>query len=209
MLKQTIRRFLKPNGTPLKPGEQPPNFYDEMYANSEEYRKPFWQSRYYFLWTVIVDRLRQSGAEQLLEIGCGSGQFAQLLYRDLPIGYTGLDISEEGVAQARSKGLGDFRFEAGDALQSPLMNGEYDSVVCMEVLEHIERDRELIERIQPGARCLCTVPNFPYKSHVRHFLSDQEVHERYGDLFDRMSVWGLAGSHRAGVTYFLLDGIKN
>jgi 2-polyprenyl-3-methyl-5-hydroxy-6-metoxy-1,4-benzoquinol methylase len=89
------------------------------------------------------------------------------------------------------------------------MQEPYDSVVCMEVLEHIERDRELIQRIAPGARCLCTVPNFPYKSHVRHFRNEQEVHQRYGELFHNMSVWGLAGSHREGVVYFLLDGVKN
>lgn len=209
MLKKAIGKLWKPDNRSSVPGEKPATFYDEMYASSEEYRKPFWQSRYYFLWTVIVDRLRQAHAKQLLEIGCGSGQFAELLYRDFPIGYTGLDLSQEGIAQAQSKGLGEFQFEAGDALQSPLLNGNYDSVVCMEVLEHIERDRELLQRIQPGVRCLCTVPNFPYRSHVRHFENEQQVHERYGELFNDISVWGLAGSHREGVVYFLLDGMKN
>ena len=209
MLKKMIKKMLGMNIDQARFGEQAASFYDERYANSEEYRKPYWQSRYYFLWTVVLDRLRHGSAKQLLEIGCGSGQFAELLQRDLPLGYKGLDISAEAIKQARAKGIKDFQFEEADALTSPLLSGNYDSVVCMEVLEHIEKDLELVTRIRPGARCLCTVPNFPYFSHVRHFESEQQVHERYGHLFESLSVWGLAGSHKQGVIYFLLDGVRN
>ena len=68
------------------------------------------------------------------------------------------------------------------------------------------KDLELLERILPGTRCLCTVPNFPYESHVRHFKSEQEVHQRYGRFFDSMSVWGIVGAHGEGVVYYLFDG---
>ena len=203
-----VRRWIRGGLPEVEVGEQASSFYDKMYADSDEYRKPFWQSRYYFLWTVILDRLRQGEAKQLLEVGCGSGQFAELLYRDLPIDYLGLDISTEAIEQARAKQMGGFRFESGDALLSPLLEGSYDSVVCTEVLEHIEHDRELLKRIQPGVRCLCTVPNFPYVSHVRHFTRETDIIERYEDLFESLAVWGLAGSHREGAVYFLFDGVR-
>ncbi len=189
-------------------GEQSSQYYDEMYASSEEYCKPYWQSRYYFIWTVLVDRLRLASPTKILEIGCGSGQFAELLHRDLQLEYVGIDISSTAIAQARSKSLGNFRFEVADALESPLLDGEYDSIVCTEVLEHLEEDLELLGRIALGTRCLCTVPNFPYESHVRHFASEHEVHDRYGQFFEDMSVWGIAGSHQEGVVYYLIDGKK-
>lgn len=208
MFKQSLKRLLGSVGTQHPSGEKPANYYDQMYANSQEYCKPFWQSRYYSIWTVLVDRLRSENAQSLLEIGCGSGQFAQLLHRDLAIKYTGLDISAEAIGQARSKNMDGFRFEVADALKTPLLNEPYDSVVCTEVLEHIEQDIELLARIRPGSRCLCTVPNFPYESHVRHFTSEREVHDRYADQFEALSVWGLAGTHREGAVYYLFDGIK-
>ncbi len=207
-MKKLIKKMLGLGAGEAPSGERPPEFYDEMYATSEEYRKPFWQSRYYFLWTVILDRLRQGKAGSLLEIGCGSGQFAELLSRDLPLKYTGIDISREAIEQARRKNLSGFQFDVGDALVSPYLDGSYDSVVCTEVLEHIEQDRELVQRIKTGTRCLCTVPNFPYKSHVRHFTSDQQVLDRYGEFFQSLTVWGIAGSHREGTVYYLFDGIR-
>ncbi len=208
MLARSIKRFIGKTAASPKHGEQPPSFYDQVYENSEEYAKPFWQSRYYFLWTVIIDRLRRQRAKNILEIGCGSGQFAELLNRDIDVTYTGMDVSTTAIKHAESRQLARFEFVVDDALISPLLDGDYDTVVCTEVLEHLERDLDLVQRIRPGSRCLCTVPNFPYISHVRHFENEEQVSARYGEFFDCMTVWGLAGSHREGTIYFLFDGIR-
>lgn len=209
MFKQLARVITGKVASAPVPGEQSPSYYDELYAGSEEYLKPYWQSRYYFLWTVICDRLKNGGAQEVLEIGCGSGQFSELLHRENFATYVGMDISVEAIRQAKQKPLTPFRFEVADALVTDLLDEQsYDSVVCTEVLEHIEKDRELIQRIKPGTRCLCTVPNFPYVSHVRHFNSSEEVQARYQSWFDDLKVWELAGSHKEGTVYYLFDGIK-
>ncbi len=189
--------------------EQDATYYDKMYSESDEYAKPFWQSRYYFLWSVIVERIRDGKYGQVLEVGCGSGQFAELLKRDTLVEYTGIDLSVVAIEQARTKGLSGYRFESGDALTSPLLNADYGVLVCTEVLEHIQDDRKLAGRFKRGSRCICTVPNFPYESHVRHFKTEQDVIDRYGDLFDSMSVWGLASAYKQGDIYFLFDGVRN
>ena len=206
--KRTLKRLLGLQKEERPHGKQPAEYYDELYANSEEYGKPFWQSRYYFLWTVIIDRLRRGKPNTLLDLGCGSGQFAELVHRDLTIDYLGVDISQTAIEKATARNLPGFRFEVGDALTSPLLESGFDAVVCMEVLEHLERDIELLERIRPGVRCLCTVPNFPFVSHVRHFENEAEVRDRYTDLFDSIDVWGLASSHSDTAIYFLMDGVR-
>src|SRR5262249_39260368 len=37
---------------------------------------------------------------------------------------------------------------------------------------------------RPGTQCVCSVPNFPYPTHVRHFRHESEVHARYGGLIN-------------------------
>jgi 2-polyprenyl-3-methyl-5-hydroxy-6-metoxy-1,4-benzoquinol methylase len=212
MLRKLFRKIIGRKQQSGPASERESDFYDAMYVRSEEHRKKYWQSRYYFLWTVIGDRLRSSKCGKLLDIGCGSGQFAEFVWNTKclkHISYVGLDFSEEAIRQANAKPLTGMRFVVGDALNSNVLDElEYDSVVCMEVLEHIENDHGLLNRIRPGVRCLCTVPNFPFRSHVRHFKSEQEVFDRYSTHFEFLDVWGLAGSHREGIEYFLFDGVN-
>ena len=99
MFKQLARVITGKVASAPVPGEQSPSYYDELYAGSEEYLKPYWQSRYYFLWTVICDRLKNGGAQEVLEIGCGSGQLSELLHRENFATYVGMDISVEAIRQ--------------------------------------------------------------------------------------------------------------
>lgn len=204
-----LKRLLVRRSNDLYGHEQSAAYYDNMYAVSEEYDKPFFQSRYYFLWAVIMDRLRSGQYRHLLEVGCGSGQFAEFVDRDLVIKYTGLDLSATAIEHAQAKGLAEFRFETADALTTPVMETDYDALVCTEVLEHIDEDRKLIQRFKTGVRCICTVPSFPYESHVRHFCSEKEVSERYSGFFNNFTVWGLASAYKPGDVYYLFDGVKN
>ena len=67
----------------------------------------------------------------------------------------------------------------------------------------------VLDRFPAGTRCLCTVPNFPYESHVRHFRDPGEVAARYGSFFGDFDVAGFKGTQSRGEMYFLFDGIRN
>jgi hypothetical protein len=56
-------------------------------------------------------------------------------------------------------------------------------------------------------RFIATVPNFPFVSHVRHFVDCSEVAARYGRYFDDFSAVPLFGNEK-GKTFFVLEGIK-
>ncbi len=58
----------------------------------------------------------------------------------------------------------------------------YDTIVCLEVLEHIERDLDVIANWKSGCECICSVPNFDYPTHVRWFRHEAEIVSRYGHL---------------------------
>jgi SAM-dependent methyltransferase len=186
--------------------EKPSQWYDAAYSNINSYHVHYCQSCYYFSWTVIADRIVRANLTCVLEIGCGPGQFAALL-RDQGIRtYTGLDFSPTAIQMAM-KNAPEFTFIVDDAKTSDVYStSDFDVIVCTEVLEHIEEDLMVVSRFPPGIRCICTVPNFPHDSHVRHFKSADDVKARYGVLFDSLSITTLKGSRTPSEEFFLFDG---
>jgi 2-polyprenyl-3-methyl-5-hydroxy-6-metoxy-1,4-benzoquinol methylase len=187
--------------------EQGAGWYDEIYLKpNTTYRAHYTQSAYYFLWTVIADRMPPSAA--VLEIGCGTGQLASFLVERGLASYLGFDFSPQAVALAKGRSPS-LEFVVDDARYSGLLDRpDYNVVVCTEVLEHIEADLEVLRRVRPGTRCFLTVPNFPYPSHVRHFESAEAVSLRYGELFHDHQVTEFA-VNPSGDRFFLLDGVRN
>ena len=180
-------------------------YYDEVYASSAEYVKHYTQSRYYFLWAVVADRLLVKGCESVLDLGCGPGQFASLL-RDKGVRrYCGVDFSEQAIGMARSV-CPDFTFVVADLFDTDVYQSvEHDVVVCTEVLEHVEGDLELLRRVRPGSWILASVPSFDDPAHVRSFTDSAEVRVRYGCLFESLRVDPFLAD-RAGGTLYLIEG---
>jgi 2-polyprenyl-3-methyl-5-hydroxy-6-metoxy-1,4-benzoquinol methylase len=193
----------------LKPGkERDATWYDNMFAGSEEYHRPYYSSIYYHLWTVIADRIRRSSTTGVLEIGCGPGQFASLLWEVGIKQYVGLDFSPKAVEMARQTVPG-FVFTVGDARVSTVYEtATYDILVCTEVLEHISDDLLIVSRFKPGCRCIGTVPSFPHASHVRFFSSCDEVRRRYGPYFRDFDIVTFKAAHSPGQVFYLFEGVR-
>lgn len=208
-LRYHVKRMLgRPTGPPPVEGVADAQWYDAAYRTIESYSIPYWESHYYFLWCVLADRIRSARSRRVVDIGCGPGQFAACLFGLTTIErYTGLDFSTQAVAMARRvcpQGV----FVVGDATTTTIhQDTDHDLVTCTEVLEHVPADHAVVDRFKSGVRCLCTVPNFPYQSHVRHFASAEQVASRYGAFFDNLDVWPLRGSRHN--VYYLLDGVRN
>ena len=194
--------------------ERSANYYDEIYMAPdpcEDLRGPYWHSYYYFLWAVMVDRLRRDGIRSIIEVGCGPGRLAEFLLEHSVEQYVGFDFSNVAVSMARER-LPNARFELDDARTSKLYSEvQYDAIVCTEVLEHIDADLKVIMRFPAGKLCLCTVPSFPYESHVRYFESISDVSRRYSSFFDDFDI--IAFRHplsRSKETWFyLFQGVRN
>jgi 2-polyprenyl-3-methyl-5-hydroxy-6-metoxy-1,4-benzoquinol methylase len=123
--------------------------------------------------------------------------------------YHGFDFSSTAVDLAKKKELTNASFHVGDAYSEPLIEksaSSFDCVICTEVFEHLDRDLEVIKRLEPGTRLIATVPNFPYVSHVRHFENAESVRERYQPFLSDFSVLGLRQPTKSHNVYWIFEG---
>jgi SAM-dependent methyltransferase len=179
---RTVRGYLKATGNRLM-AQQGSDFYDRMHAEAESDVSAT-RTRYDPLFRQVAANVRKHGSRAILEVGCGSGFLAGIIMNEYDCTYRGFDFSPEAIRNAaRRTGFPEL-FSVGDALDSRSYAGEYDTIVCTEVLEHLDRDLEVIRLWRPGTWCVCAVPNFDWISHVRFFKTADEVANRYGRLIE-------------------------
>ena len=188
--------------------EIPNEIYDAAYKSGGvggNYHKHYSQSRYYPAWKEAMDLLRNVDRTiPVLEIGCGPGQFANMLFDNGFTNYMGFDYSSEAVSLAKKNNPEQAdRFFVADGFQTELMERQYGLVICFEVLEHIRKDLELLQRIRPGTQMLLSVPNFNDPYHVRYFCNTEEVRERYRKVM-RISDIRTSKIHGANCLYYVL-----
>lgn len=159
--------------------------YDEIFADGGHegvFHLPYYHCCYFPLYRRALTELRRRGGRKILEVGCGTGGFAHYVMEKSSLEYRGFDFSTVAVEHATKRTKRPEKFYVGDGKKSESYVGEYDTIVCTEVLEHIEMDREVIANWRTGALCACSVPNFDSDTHVRFFQNEAEVETRYGDL---------------------------
>lgn len=167
--------------------EQKPETYDAMFQTGGfggVFDLPYRASTYYPLFKFVLSELKRRKIRSILEVGCGTGAFAHLLHDRSNIVYRGFDFSGEGVRRARKRLDRDDVFFVGDARDAKNYVGEYEAIVCTEVLEHVVEDIEVIKRWPRHIPVIASVPNFDSDTHERFFSDEAAVRERYGELID-------------------------
>jgi len=133
----------------------------------------------YFEWQARV--AKQHLGRRVIETGCGTGNFTRhLTDRELVVG---MDVVEECVERTRARfaGHANMQFRYLD-VQNPeflrLKALRPDSIVCLNVLEHVRDDRLTLEHMHhvlvPGGRAVFLLPAFeslygPIDRNLGHF----------------------------------------
>jgi len=201
-----VRRLLA-RRRPPSGAEQGPDWYGRAFSTIKEYHAPYQESPYYFLWTVIVDRLRRDGVRSVLEVGCGSGQLAAFLLDKGIEHYTGFDFSAKAIELAETIAP-EGRFFVDDARTSNLYEEPHEALICTEALEHIVEDLAVVERFPLGRRCLFSVPTYDSASHVRFFGDETAVSERYDPFFSELDVVSFPTVGGGQNALFLAEGYR-
>lgn len=172
--------------------------YNALHGQTEAIT-PVRQSFYFPLYRSVVREVSEKAARRVLEVGCGTGGLAEMLM-ETTVDYRGFDFSTVGLQRAAKRTGKPEAFFSGNALDPASYGVPYDAIVCTEVLEHITRDLDVVSLWKPGTLCICTVPNFDYPTHVRHFRREDEVRARYGCLIDIDKVVRIAKQPLVGNT---------
>jgi SAM-dependent methyltransferase len=133
----------------------------------------------YFAWQAHT--AKQHLGRRVLETGCGVGNFTRhLVDRELVVS---MDVVEECVDRNRATFAGhpnmQFRFlDVQDSAFLDLRAVRADTVVCLNVLEHVRDDRLALKHMHhvlaPGGRAIFLLPAFeslygPIDSNLGHF----------------------------------------
>ena len=150
--------------------------YDKIYIEVDKYWKHYSESPYLPIYEVAIKHLKTLN---VLELGCGTGQFAEMLFDKFKnINYYGVDFSEQAIKMAKMFAP-EFTFEVMD-IEKPHVFDKiyYDTVILLEVLEHIS-DIKVLNNIKKGSHIIASVPNYDSENHLRFFKTIEEVEKRY------------------------------
>jgi SAM-dependent methyltransferase len=140
-------------------------------------------------YAVVADRLR--AGTSILEIGCHTGYFSKaLMQRGHKV--LGVESDEEAAVLARAAGVEVLQGNVEDEAFCASIEGIFDVIVIMDVLEHLRDPRTALKRLrrclQPNGRLIVTGPNVAYWA-VRKDLLLGRWNYTDGGILDRTHLY--------------------
>jgi len=145
--------------------------------------------------------------DNIIELGCAAGNFASLLY-DLNIkNYIGIDIKKQAIDSAKKK-LPNMHFICCDIMTNLYMLGGSTTFVSFQCLEHIQDDLKVLNAINKGTNMIISIPNSPYKGHLRWFELDGWT-KRFSPYIKFEERHIIQNPKKNNKRSFLLKGVRN
>ena len=162
--------------------EQRPEFYN---VNMKRVVEPLETSPWLDVYKAAASLLPEPSNAVIADIGCGTGRFARLIANKGYTNYWGFDFSDVRIREAK-RYVPEFQFSVGSIFDPQIMDKlkDYNTFVLLEIVEHVSQDEALFSIIPSGGTVIFSVPNFDSEAHVRHFISPDEVIERYKMVID-------------------------
>jgi len=163
--------------------EKEASYYDNIFQSDPMFNVDYKDSVYYVHWTQVIKFLGRNYDAKILEIGCGTGQLAEYIRDEGFTNYLGFDFSTLAIKKARER-VNSYNFFVGNALEVGPFERNFDIVICLEVLEHVTEDLQVLRNIPIGKSIIFSIPNFNAESHVRWFVTERQIKKRYYKLLD-------------------------
>lgn len=127
----------------------------------------------------IIDFCQERAGKRILDLGCATGNYCLALEK-LGFECTGVDINKEYVDIAQKRGVKALSIDGS----LPFNDKSFDTIIMLEVLEHVENLDEVLLEVKRVARknVLLTVPNstgyellLQYSLTYEHMLEDDHI----------------------------------
>jgi len=141
---------------------------------------------------MVLEKLEESGAERVLDLGCGEGKLLKMLLKKKQFKkIVGMDISYSELNRAKDKLYWDEMspkqkeritlFQGALTYRDKRMEG-FDAAALVEVIEHLEEDRlEAMERVvfelAKPLTVIVTTPNKEYNVLFENMSEEQMRHD--------------------------------
>lgn len=124
-------------------------------------------------------------ARRVLDIGCGSGRLGEALQRRQPATVVGIELDPVAAAAARTR-LDHVLTLDVQTDRPEFGEGEFDAVVCADVLEHLRHPERLLPEIRrwlaPDGCLIASIPNVRHHSVLTSLLAGNFTYETAGLL---------------------------
>jgi len=165
------------------------------------------------IYTVTHDKMRDMALEwiskndTLVEVGCNTGNFADIVNKKKIKNYTGIDIQSDKIDEARKK-FPNMNFVNCNILKNLNLLKNATVVATFQSLEHIKQDLDIIKAIPLGCKVIISVPNSKYKTHVRWFELNgwKKRYEPYIDFDEAITI---QNPKKLNKRAFLFKGVRN
>lgn len=131
----------------------------------------------------------RTGDRDVLDAGSGNGYFSWLAYRSgarvvaMNFERDQVERAREFIVDYRGADPARIRFEQCNLYDLPRESRTFDEIICFEVLEHLRRDREVVDQffriLRPGGALHVCCPN---RLHPRHLAEILDTEERGGHV---------------------------
>jgi len=158
--------------------------YDKRFDGSKIYNKHYSEVFYYRVWRYVANSLLSS--DKILELGCGPGQLANLLYDRGIRNYIGIDFSKVAIRMARAR-VPLFTFILADLNKIDYSKYTGFKFVSTETFEHLENDIAVIRKF-PKNDIIFSVPSYRSKYHRRRYLDEEFIRSYYKDVLNITNV---------------------
>ncbi len=133
---------------------------------------------------------------RVLDAGCGVGYGSAMLAEAGATEVVGVDLSAKAVAAAASGAPANASFVTGDVHALPFEPGQFDVIVCFEVIEHVEHQdeviAELVRVLAPAGVLVMSSPNrdvYPAGNpHHLHEYVPEELRAALGAHLDHVEL---------------------
>lgn len=161
-----------------------------LYDNIMQVEKTHWwyRARRNIIFDWVNQALKAYAQPKILDIGCGTGFNVDYLQQ---LGYgqvTGLDFSPDALSYCQSRQLQELI--CGNAEILPIQSGSYDVILTLDIIEHLDNDRqalsEIFRALKPGGTLIIFVPAFQFLWSFQDEISHHKRRYTIGELKEKI-----------------------